>query len=128
MRMIDGEQYKKRNARGKGCGKDAPWKSPKADFSTSLGNPAKNAGFPLFTQPRLLLILFPWWTHWFRPKLAELAPFITGPNNAISAKRKLNRQARLFLTLNAEFQQLFWRFSSKLYLCLFRPLALVIDP
>ena len=26
-------------------------------------------------------ILFPWWTHWFRPKPAELAPFITGPNN-----------------------------------------------
>jgi len=55
MRMIGGEQYEKRNARGEGCGKDAPWKSPKADFSTSLGNPAKNAGFPLFTQPRLLL-------------------------------------------------------------------------
>src|ERR1039458_6685045 len=29
------------------CGKDAPWKSPKADFSTALGNPAQNAGFPL---------------------------------------------------------------------------------
>jgi hypothetical protein len=37
--MIGGEQYEKRNARGEGCGKDAPWKSPKADFSTSLGNP-----------------------------------------------------------------------------------------
>jgi hypothetical protein len=30
-----------------GCGKATPWKSPKADFSTALGNPAKNAGFPL---------------------------------------------------------------------------------
>jgi len=29
------------------CGKDAPWKSPKPDFSTALGNPAKCAGFPL---------------------------------------------------------------------------------
>jgi hypothetical protein len=52
--MIGSEQYEKRNARGEGCEKDAPWKSPKADFSTSLGNSAKNAGFPLFTQPRLL--------------------------------------------------------------------------
>jgi len=31
-----------------GCGKDAPWKSLKAGFSTELGNPAKSAGFPLF--------------------------------------------------------------------------------
>jgi hypothetical protein len=53
--MIGGEQYEKRSTRGEVCGKDAPWKSPKADFSTSLGNPAKNAEFPLFTQPRLLL-------------------------------------------------------------------------
>ena len=30
-----------------GCGKDAPWKSPKPGFSTELGNPADNAGFPL---------------------------------------------------------------------------------
>jgi len=29
------------------CGKDAPGKSPKPDFSTALGNPAKCAGFPL---------------------------------------------------------------------------------
>ena len=29
------------------CGKGARWKSPKTDFSTSLGNPAKNAAFPL---------------------------------------------------------------------------------
>ena len=34
-----------------GCGKDAPWKSPKADFSTELGNPAKSAGFPLSHTP-----------------------------------------------------------------------------
>jgi len=31
----------------KGCGKAAPWKSPKTDFSTPLGNPAIPAGFPL---------------------------------------------------------------------------------
>jgi putative transposase len=31
----------------KGCGKDAPWKSPTPDFSTALGNPANTAGFPL---------------------------------------------------------------------------------
>lgn len=30
-----------------GCEKDAPWKSPKAGFSTELGNPAHHAGFPL---------------------------------------------------------------------------------
>ncbi|MGB9239540.1 MAG: hypothetical protein WCC19_12075, partial [Terriglobales bacterium] len=29
-------------------GKDAPWESPKNDFPTALGNPAKCAGFPLF--------------------------------------------------------------------------------
>jgi hypothetical protein len=34
-----------------GCGKDARWKSPKADFPTSLGNPAKGAGFPLSHSP-----------------------------------------------------------------------------
>jgi putative transposase len=34
-----------------GGGKDAQWKSPTADFSTALGNPAKNAGFPLFHRP-----------------------------------------------------------------------------
>src|SRR5437763_15217378 len=32
---------------GKGCGKDAEWKSPNTDFPTPLGNPANNAGFPL---------------------------------------------------------------------------------
>ena len=30
-----------------GRGKDAQWKSPTADFSTELGNPAEGAGFPL---------------------------------------------------------------------------------
>src|SRR5260370_35971456 len=33
------------------CGKAARWKSPKADFPTSLGNPAKNAGLPLSHSP-----------------------------------------------------------------------------
>ena len=33
--------------REKGCGKAAPWKSQTEDFSTALGNPAHNAGFPL---------------------------------------------------------------------------------
>ncbi len=32
-------------------GKDAPWKSPTADFSTALGNPAESAGFPLSHRP-----------------------------------------------------------------------------
>ena len=32
---------------GEGCGKDVGWKSPKTDFPTPLGNPAKYAGFPL---------------------------------------------------------------------------------
>jgi len=35
-----------------GRGKDARWKSHKADFPIELGNPAKkNAGFPLFHRP-----------------------------------------------------------------------------
>ncbi|MGA8619958.1 MAG: hypothetical protein WB660_15730, partial [Candidatus Sulfotelmatobacter sp.] len=33
--------------RRNGCGKAAPWKSAKPDFSTELGNRAKNARFPL---------------------------------------------------------------------------------
>ncbi len=38
---------RKQMGRGHGCGKAAPWKSRRADFSTALGNPAKDAGFPL---------------------------------------------------------------------------------
>ncbi len=34
-----------------GCGKAAAWKSPKADFSPPLGNPANPAGFPLSHSP-----------------------------------------------------------------------------
>jgi hypothetical protein len=34
-------------AAAKSCGKAAPWKSQKTDFSTALGNPARGAGFPL---------------------------------------------------------------------------------
>ena len=34
-----------------GCGKDARWKSQKADFPTPLGNPANPAGFPLSHSP-----------------------------------------------------------------------------
>ncbi len=34
-----------------GCGKAAPWKIPKAGFSTELGNPAHTAGFPLSHTP-----------------------------------------------------------------------------
>jgi putative transposase len=34
-----------------GRGKDARWKSPKADFPTELGNPAEGAGFPLSHRP-----------------------------------------------------------------------------
>jgi len=30
---------------------------------------------------RLLLDTFLWWTQWFQPKPAQLAPFITGANN-----------------------------------------------
>jgi hypothetical protein len=33
--------------RRNGCGKAAPWKSPKNDFSTELGNRAQTARFPL---------------------------------------------------------------------------------
>jgi hypothetical protein len=35
------------SGRRKGCGKDAAWKSPKAGFSTPLGNLAQTARFPL---------------------------------------------------------------------------------
>ena len=34
-----------------GGGKDAPWESRKAGFSTELGNPAQSAGFPLSHIP-----------------------------------------------------------------------------
>src|SRR5271169_4261506 len=37
-----------------GRGKDAARKSPTADFSTPLGNPAHGAGFPLCPPPRRL--------------------------------------------------------------------------
>lgn len=36
-----------KSSRRKGCGKDATWKSPKAGFSTPLGNLAQTARFPL---------------------------------------------------------------------------------
>jgi hypothetical protein len=36
-----------KNDGAKGCGKDAGWKSQKADFPAPLGNPANPAGFPL---------------------------------------------------------------------------------
>jgi hypothetical protein len=35
-----------------GCGKDARWKSQKADFPTPLGNPANPAGFPRIIKGR----------------------------------------------------------------------------
>jgi hypothetical protein len=38
---------RQQNAARTGCGKAAWWKSPSPDFPTSLGNPAKSAGFPL---------------------------------------------------------------------------------
>src|SRR6266513_2031491 len=40
-----------KNAGATGCGKDAGWKSHKADFPTPLGNPANPAGFPLSHSP-----------------------------------------------------------------------------
>src|SRR5229473_5325157 len=40
-----------KNGGATGYGKDARWKSPKADFPTSLGNPANRAGFPLSHSP-----------------------------------------------------------------------------
>jgi len=46
------EQKRQRTrSRRKGCGKAAPWKSPKPDFSTELGNRAKSARFPLSHSP-----------------------------------------------------------------------------
>ena len=43
--------HRKRLQPDKGCGKDARWKSLKPGFSTELGNPAENAGFPLSHTP-----------------------------------------------------------------------------
>jgi len=44
-----GRQQK--NGGATGCGKAAWWKSQKADFPTTLGNPANPAGFPLSHSP-----------------------------------------------------------------------------
>ena len=41
------ESSQAQSERRKGCGKDAAWKSPKAGFSTPLGNLAQTARFPL---------------------------------------------------------------------------------
>ena len=41
----------RKNGGATGCGKDARRKSPKADFSTLLGNPVNRAGFPLSHSP-----------------------------------------------------------------------------
>jgi hypothetical protein len=41
------ESRQAQSGRRKGCGKDAEWKSPKAGFSTPLGNLAQTARFPL---------------------------------------------------------------------------------
>jgi hypothetical protein len=40
-------QEKTQRSRRNSCGKAAPWKSPKPDFSTELANRAKNARFAL---------------------------------------------------------------------------------
>jgi len=48
QQVSQAEQKRQRTrSRRNGCGKAAPWKSPKPDFSTELGNRAKNARFPL---------------------------------------------------------------------------------
>jgi hypothetical protein len=41
----------RKNDGATGCGKAAWWKSHKADFPTTLGNPANPAGFPLSHSP-----------------------------------------------------------------------------
>ena len=41
------EKEKTQHGRRNGCGKAAPWKSPKPDFSTELANRAKSARFAL---------------------------------------------------------------------------------
>ena len=46
-----GRATARENGGATGCGKDAGWKSHKTDFPTSLGNPAKCAGFPLSHSP-----------------------------------------------------------------------------
>ena len=78
MRMMGGAQSKNATAAAKAVEK-TPWKSRKADFSTSLGNPANNAGFPLFPQPRLLLDI---------PCLVDLlAPTQTDENGSVYHRR-----------------------------------------
>jgi hypothetical protein len=44
------EEFAREMGGEKGCGKGATWKS-KNSFSTPLGNPAKDAGFPLSHSP-----------------------------------------------------------------------------
>ena len=44
--------------RRNGCGKAARWKSPKPDFSTELGNRAKNARFPRIIKGRPFEVSF----------------------------------------------------------------------
>jgi hypothetical protein len=49
------------NAAAEAVEKAGPWKARKtksrfSSLPTALGNPAKPAGFPLFPQPRLLLV------------------------------------------------------------------------
>jgi hypothetical protein len=41
----------RKNGGATGYGKAAWWKSQKADFPTTLGNPANPAGFPLSHRP-----------------------------------------------------------------------------
>jgi hypothetical protein len=84
MRMTSRAQHEKRNGVREGCGKDAPWESPTAGFPTELGNPAKNAGFPLFTQPRRLL--------GFSLLVDSLAPTQIGENGSVSHWRRQNRR------------------------------------
>jgi hypothetical protein len=58
---IDDFFNNKKRGRQRAVEKAGPWKARKtksrfSSLPTALGNPAKPAGFPLFPQPRLLLV------------------------------------------------------------------------
>jgi len=78
--MIGDEQYEKRNARGERLWKRRSVEKSKSRLFHLAWKSRKKRGIPTFPQPRLLLDTFLWWTQWFRPKPAQLAPFITGAN------------------------------------------------
>src|SRR5438477_1549492 len=82
---------RRQNAARTGGGKDARWKSPKTDFPTSLGNPAKTAGFPLSHSPDCCWLIM-------KPDISRATK--SGPFNLLPTPGLLARnRVHVFLTL-----------------------------